>query len=45
VLHPQYTAGVFVRALVTGLAMVVLGGIVPAARAAVAEPLEALRHE
>lgn len=45
VLHPQYTAAVFVRALVTGLAMVVLGGIVPAVRAAVAEPLEALRHE
>ena len=45
VLHPQYTAEVFVRALVTGLAMVLLGGIVPAVRAAVAEPLEALRHE
>lgn len=45
VLHPQYTFPVFLRAVLTALAMALLGGLVPALRAAVAEPLEALRHE
>jgi putative ABC transport system permease protein len=45
VLHPEYTAGVFGRALYTAAAMVVLGGLAPALRAALARPLEALRHE
>ena len=45
VLHPQYTAGVFGRALYTALAMVLLGALVPALRAAIASPLESLRHE
>lgn len=45
VLHPDYTAGVFGRALYTALAMVLLGATVPAVRAALAPPMEALRHE
>lgn len=45
VLHPQYTAAVFGRALYTALGMVVLGALAPAIRAAVASPLESLRHE
>lgn len=45
VLHPAYTSGVFARALFTAVAMVLLGGLVPAIRAALASPLEALRHE
>ncbi len=45
VLHPEYTASVFARALYTAAAMVLLGGIYPAVRAALAKPLDALRHE
>jgi putative ABC transport system permease protein len=45
VLHPEYTADIFGRALYTATAMVLLGGLVPAIRAALARPLEALRHE
>jgi len=45
VLHPDYTVGVFGRALYTAAAMVVLGGLAPAFRAALSRPLEALRHE
>ena len=45
VLHPVYTPGIFGRALYTAAAMVLLGGLVPAVRAALAKPLEALRHE
>jgi len=45
ILHPVYTAGIFGRALYTAAAMVLLGGLVPAIRAALARPLEALRHE
>lgn len=45
VLHPEYTAAVFARALFTAAAMVLLGGLYPAVRAALLEPLEALRHE
>jgi putative ABC transport system permease protein len=45
VLHPVFTSDVFARALYTAAAMVFLGGLVPAIRAATAPPLEALRHE
>ena len=45
VLQPVYTAGVFGRALYTAAAMVFLGGLAPATRAALSRPLEALRHE
>lgn len=45
VLHPEYTAGVFASALYTAVAMVALGALVPAVRAAVVEPLESLRNE
>jgi putative ABC transport system permease protein len=45
VLHPEYTAGIFARALYTALAMVFLGALVPAVRASTAAPLESLRHE
>lgn len=45
VLHPDYTTGVFARALLTALAMVFLGALVPAIRASAAAPLESLRHE
>jgi putative ABC transport system permease protein len=45
VLHPVYTVGVFGRALLTAAAMVLLGGLVPALRAASSRPLDALRQE
>jgi putative ABC transport system permease protein len=45
ILHPDYTAGAFWRALYTAAAMSLLGGAYPAARAARLSPLEALRHE
>lgn len=45
VLHPVYTSGVFARALSTAAAMVLVGGFAPAVRAALAKPMEALRHE
>jgi putative ABC transport system permease protein len=45
VLHPEYTTAVFGRALYTAAAMSLLGALHPAARAALATPLEALRHE
>ena len=45
VLHPVYTADIFGRALYTAAAMVLLGGLAPAIRAATSRPLEALRHE
>jgi putative ABC transport system permease protein len=41
VLHPGYTPDIFGRALYTAAAMVLLGGLVPAARAALTRPLEA----
>jgi len=45
VLQPVYTADIFGRALYTAAAMVLLGGLAPATRAALSKPLEALRHE
>ena len=45
VLQPEYTADIFGRALEVAAAMVLLGGLVPAIRAAMSRPLEALRHE
>jgi putative ABC transport system permease protein len=45
VLHPVFTFAVFARALLTAAATVTIGGLVPAVRAALTEPLEALRNE
>jgi putative ABC transport system permease protein len=45
ILHPVYTSDIFGRALYTAAAMVLLGGLTPSIRAALARPLEALRHE
>jgi len=43
--HPTYTASVFGRALGVAVGMAFFGAIYPAARAALLQPLEALRHE
>jgi len=43
--HPAYPASVFGEALGVAVGMAFLGVIYPAARAALLEPLEALRHE
>jgi len=43
--HPAYTASVFGRALGVAVGMAFFGAIYPAARAALLQPLEALRHE
>jgi putative ABC transport system permease protein len=45
VLHPEFTARVFGRALYTAAAMSVLGGLYPALRAAFTEPMDAIRNE
>lgn len=45
VLHSSFTPGAFVTALVTAVAMTILGGFYPAARAALLEPLKALSYE
>jgi len=43
--QPVYTAAVFGRALGIAVGMAVIGALYPAVRAALLEPLEALRHE
>ena len=45
VLHPQFTPAEFGRALYIAAAMSILGGLYPAARAALSAPSEELRHE
>ncbi len=45
VLDPEYTTGVFVRALSTAVGIGFLGALYPALRAAFLVPLEALRRE
>jgi ABC-type lipoprotein release transport system permease subunit len=45
VLHAQFTAAEFGRALYTAAAMSLLGGLYPATRAALSAPSEELRHE
>jgi putative ABC transport system permease protein len=45
ILHPQYSASAFFRALITAAAVAVLGALYPAIRAAFLVPLEALRRE
>lgn len=44
-LHPNFTAGAFGRALFTALAMTVIGGLYPTIRAAVMSPLKAISYE
>ena len=43
--HPEYPASVFGQALGVAVGMAFFGAIYPAARAALLQPLEALRHE
>ncbi len=45
VFQPEYTADVFGRALGIAVGMAIIGALYPAIRAALLEPLEALRHE
>ena len=45
ILHTNFTAGAFWRALYTALAMTLLGGLYPAVRAALLVPLRALSYE
>jgi putative ABC transport system permease protein len=45
ILHPDYTAGVFARALFTAAAVAFLGALYPAIRAARLAPLAAMRRE
>ncbi len=45
VLHPDFTASVFARALYTAAAMSLIGGLYPAARAALTSPMDELRDE
>ncbi|HSR26232.1 MAG TPA: ABC transporter permease [Candidatus Eisenbacteria bacterium] len=45
ILHPVYTSAAFARALYTAAAMSLLGGLYPAARAALMSPMQALRNE
>lgn len=45
VLQPAFSSAVLARGLATAAAMVLLGALVPAIRAAVARPLELLRYE
>lgn len=45
VLEPQFSTGLFGRALYVAAGMCLIGGLYPALRAARTAPLEALRHE
>ena len=45
VLHPAFSQDAFWRALLTALAMTLLGAVYPTARAAFLSPLKALSHE
>ena len=45
VFQPEFTAGVFGRALGIAVGMAFVGAVYPAVRAAVLVPLDALRHE
>lgn len=45
ILHPEYSAAAFWRAIYTAGLMSLIGGSYPAVRAARLSPLEALRHE
>lgn len=45
ILHTNFTAGAFWRALYTALGMTVIGGLYPAIRAALLTPLKALSYE
>ncbi len=45
VLQPQWTLGVFVRALTIALLLGIFGGLLPAYRATRLQPVEALRYE
>jgi putative ABC transport system permease protein len=45
VLHPNFTQAAFWRALLTALAMTLIGALYPTIRAAVLSPLEALSYE
>ena len=44
-LTPNFTAGAFARALLTALAMTVVGALYPTIRAAVLSPLKAIQYE
>jgi putative ABC transport system permease protein len=45
ILHPDYTAGTFVRALIVAAAVAFLGALYPAIRASLLSPMAALRRE
>jgi putative ABC transport system permease protein len=44
-LDPQYTPEVFVRGLVVGIAVALLGALYPAIRAVRLSPIQAIRYE
>jgi putative ABC transport system permease protein len=44
-LEPQYTPEVFIRGLVVGIAVALLGALYPAIRAVRLSPIQAIRYE